>query len=119
MTHRIYRGGHAALLSSLILALLTNSGAVQAADPTDKDWPCQKRKVSEISSGMVWTGPSLDDVGNTWRDDDTVAELAHKIAARRTDLADAKALIAQFAAGAGADKNRKLTELMAGALSII
>jgi hypothetical protein len=119
MPHRICRVGHAALLSSLIALLLATSGAVHAADPTDKDWPCQQRKVPEISGGMVWTGPSLDDVGDTWRADDSVAELAHKIAARRTDLADAKSMIAQFAAGVGADKNRKLTALMAGALSIV
>jgi hypothetical protein len=119
MTHKTWRGGYAALLSSLVLAFLTVSAAGYAADATDKDWPCQQRKVPEISAGMVWNGPSLDDVGDTWRDDDAVADLVHKIAARRTDLAEAKSLIEQFAAGAGADKNRRLTMLMAGALSII
>jgi hypothetical protein len=119
MTCRTRRGGPAAFLSSLVLTFLAISAAGYAADPSDKDWPCQQRKVPEISAGMVWTGPSLDDVGDTWRDDDAVAELAHKIAARRTDLAEAKSLIEQFTADAGADKNRRLTVLMAGALSII
>jgi hypothetical protein len=119
MTHRTWRSIPAALLSSLALTLLTISAAGYAADATDKDWPCQQRKVPEISAGMVWAGPPLDNIGDTWRDDDGVADLVRKIAARRTDLGEAKSLIEQFAASAGTDKNRRLTLVMAGALSIV
>lgn len=119
MTREAWRAGKLLILSSCALIFLLADAPGHAADPTDKNWPCQQRKVPDISAGMVWTGPSLDDIGDSWRDDDAVAELAHRIAARRTDLAEAKSLIGQFADGAGADKNRRLTALMAGALSII
>lgn len=84
----------------------------------DPDWPCVQRKVPEISSGQVWTGPALDDIGDSWQSDDALAQLARAIASRRTDMAEAKEKIAAFASAA-TDRNRKLTALFAGVLSTL
>lgn len=105
------------ILISLFVVLLAGSAA--AADPSDPDWPCQQRKVPSISAGQVWTGPSLEDIGRSWQDDPVVAGLAREIAARRTELDEARRLIADLASSAGSDRNRKLTALAAGMLAII
>lgn len=106
---------------ALLVALLCSAGVRSAAgaDSQDPDWPCIQRKVSEISPAQVWSGPPFDAVDKAWRDDDAVAELAAAIASRRTEMADAKAKIAAFAAAAGADRNRRLTLLFAGVLDSI
>jgi hypothetical protein len=114
----LHAPGRAAALLAGALALLAVALG-HAADIEDKDWPCQQRKVPVISPGQVWTGPSLEAVGDSWQDDETIADLARKIAARRTDLDEARSAIAAFAAKAGPDKNRKLIALAAGVLAII
>ncbi|MBX6320745.1 MAG: hypothetical protein IRY94_02855 [Rhodospirillaceae bacterium] len=90
-----------------------------AAGPVDTDWPCEQRKVLEISPGQVWSGPPLDEATAHWEDDAEVAALARRIAARRTSLDEAKTMIDQFSASAGADRNRRLASLAAGMLAII
>jgi hypothetical protein len=106
-------------MSLLAAALQVGLIGQAAAADTDPDWPCFQRKVTEISPAQVWTGPSLDAVGEAWRDDGDLAELAATIASRRTEMADAKAKIAEFANAAGDDRNRRLTWLFAGILSSI
>jgi hypothetical protein len=109
-----------ALFSAFVaigMGLAASQPAVAAGG--DPDWPCVQRKVPEISSGQVWTGPPLDGVGDSWRRDDTVAQLARAIASRRTEMTDAKQKIAAFAASAAADRNRRLTELFAGVLATL
>jgi hypothetical protein len=109
-----------ALFSAFIaigMGLAASPSAVAAGG--DPDWPCVQRKVPEISSGQVWTGPPLDGVGDSWRSDDALAQLARAIASRRTDMADAKQKIATFAASAATDRKRRLTELFAGVLATL
>ena len=101
-----------------VTGLLVSAGGVRAATP-DSYWPCQQRKVAEISIGMVWGGPPLGDASTGWREDKAVAEAVGLIASRRTPLPDAEAAIDHFATSAGADKRRKLTLLLAGALDTI
>jgi hypothetical protein len=103
----------------LIAGLSILAAPAATAAGNDPDWPCVQRKVTEISAGQVWNGPPLDGIGDSWRDDDVVAELARTIASRRTDMAEAKERIAAFASAAGAEKNRRLTLLFAGVLATI
>lgn len=103
----------------LVAAATIGAAELHAADPADPDWPCQQRKVPAISAGQIWAGPPLDSVGNSWRDDPAISHLASRLAARRTEMEEAKRLIAEFADSAGAAKNEKLTALAAGVLSII
>jgi hypothetical protein len=106
---------------ALVLATTLVAGAIGpvAAAGEDPDWPCIQRKVSEISAAQVWSGPPLDATADAWRDDSALAELAAAIASRRTEMTDAKGKIAEFAAAAGADGNRRLTLLFAGVLATI
>jgi hypothetical protein len=98
---------------------MVEARSVAAANAQDPDWPCIQRKVTEISPAQVWNGPPLDAIDDSWRDDDALAELAGTIASRRTELADAKGKIADFAAAAGPDRDRRLTLLFAGILASI
>lgn len=81
-------------------------------------WPCAQRKVSTISAGTIWSGPDVAQ-GKNWDDDNDVAGLAQKLAARRTSLDEVDTLVADFAKTAGADKDKKLTALFVGVLDII
>lgn len=110
------RGVALAAATLLAAAALPASAQDFKADP---NWPCVQRKVPSISSGMVWAGPPVEEVGDSWKDDPAIAKLAAKIASRRTPIEDAEKAVAQFAEKAGADKERKLTMLFAGALDII
>jgi hypothetical protein len=117
---RIFRlMSRGAALAALMTATLSLASIAQAADPTDEGWPCQQRKVPTISAGQIWSGPPLDDVGTAWQREPEISELARKVAARRTSTDEAATLIDAFAGTAAADKNRRLTVLAAGVLSII
>lgn len=118
MNHNRHRGGIALLTAVATLGMLHGRPGV-AADAQDPDWPCIQRKVSEISPAQVWNGPPLGAVEDAWRNDDVVADLAATIASRRTELADAKTQITDFASSAGADRNQRLTLLFAGVLASI
>src|SRR5215471_17364701 len=74
-------------------------GMSLAADPRFPDWPCNQIKVPEISIAAVWTGPSIDDVGNAWEEDATIRDLVARLAARRTPLDDAQKAIADVITG--------------------
>ena len=99
-----------------------NSGTTEtfAADPADAavQWPCAQRKVPTISAGTLWSGPSLDE-GKDWDQDNDVAALAQKLASRRLPIDQVDPLVADFAKGAGKDKDKKLTELFVGVLDVI
>lgn len=90
-----------------------------AAGSDDPDWPCIQRKVPEISPGMVWAGPPVEELEQAWRGDRQVGQLAGRIAVRRTPREEAEAAITEFAAGLGAEKDRKLTLLFAATLAAI
>jgi hypothetical protein len=104
-------------------------GAANAADPRYPDWPCVEAKVPELSVAAVWDGPSIDAVGETWKDDPKVRDLVARLAARRTPLEEAQKAAGDFIAASGADKadtgkllfaglfqqlNQQRTEVMGG-----
>lgn len=84
-----------------------------AADPRYPDWPCAQAKVPDISLAAVWAGPPLDDVADTWKTDNKIAELVSKLAARRTPLDEAQKDITDFLGGAK-DKTARGKLLFAG-----
>jgi len=103
----------------LAAGLLTLAGPAVAANSADSDWPCVQRKVPEISAGMVWAGPPVEEPKRSWKDDAEVSQLAGSLAARRTDIEAAKTAVANFATGLGADRNERLTLLFAATLDIV
>lgn len=96
------------------VAIAASAVAAQAADPRYPDWPCPQAKVPEISIAAVWSGPAIDDVGASWKDDAKVAELVAKLAARRIPLEQAQKDVADFLTGTAEEKTRKGKLLFAG-----
>ncbi|MEM7522620.1 MAG: hypothetical protein AAF360_02445 [Pseudomonadota bacterium] len=102
------------LAPALLSALLIVAAPMLAAAQEDPDWPCAQRKVAHLSWGQMWSGPPLPDDGG-WRDDPVIGPLSSRLAARRTSIEDAPALI--DAAGlSGADDH---ATLFAGAFELI
>src|SRR5262245_31826408 len=89
-------------------------GISLAADPRFPDWPCNQIKVPEISVAAVWTGPSIDDVGNAWEEDATIKDLVARLAARRTPLDDAQKAISDSVTGTESERQKKAKLLFAG-----
>ncbi|WP_316239540.1 hypothetical protein [Bradyrhizobium sp. SZCCHNR1015] len=96
------------------LAIAASAGAAMAADPRYPDWPCPQAKVPEISIAAVWSGPAIDDVGASWKDDAKIAELVARLAARRIPLEQAQKDVADFLTGTPEEKTRKGKLLFAG-----
>lgn len=81
----------------LILGLM--AGAAEAAGPPDPDWPCVQRRMPHLSLGQMWSGPAPDAGAADLAQAADVQAVAQAISLRRTDMADAEARIAAFAAG--------------------
>jgi hypothetical protein len=96
----------------------TTTSYADAAPETPVQWPCAQPKVPSISIGTIWSGPDPA-TGKDWDEDNDVASLAQKLASRRLPLGEVDPLIDDFAKSAGADKDKKLTELFVGTLDII
>ncbi|WP_316182413.1 MULTISPECIES: hypothetical protein [unclassified Bradyrhizobium] len=96
------------------VAIAASASAAQAADPRYPDWPCPQAKVPEISIAAVWSGPPIDDIGASWKDDAKVAELVAKLAARRIPLEQAQKDVADFLTGTSEEKTRKGKLLFVG-----
>ena len=102
-----------ALFVALIL-VLGRAASAFAADPRYPDWPCNQIKVPELSVAAIWTGPPIDDVGDTWERDPQIKDLVVRLAARRTPLDDAEKAIGDFLAANAADKQTRAKLLFAG-----
>jgi len=100
--------------SAAVAVLVVSASGAGAADPRYPDWPCPQAKVPEISIAAVWSGPAIDDVGASWKDDAKVAELVPKLAARRIPLEQAQKDVADFLTGTAEEKTRKGKLLFAG-----
>jgi hypothetical protein len=101
-------------LARAVMAAVLACASAQAADSRFPDWPCQQIKVPSLSVAAVWSGPSIDDVGDAWEHDQTVADLVAALSARRTPLDQAEKRIGDFLKGGGADQQEKAKLLFAG-----
>jgi hypothetical protein len=99
-------------MAATMLAPVADAGAATGSDP---DWPCQQRKVPQLSLGQVWTGPELPKSAEEWSHDRAISALVEDVAARRMPLAEAQQHIRDFAAGLAPDQREaKLLTLMQG-----
>jgi hypothetical protein len=80
-----------------VLLFVAEPAAAQARPGANPDWPCFQPKTPTFSLAAVWAGPPIDLSSQAWRDDPRVADLAAKMASRRTPLSHAEAAIAAFA----------------------
>jgi hypothetical protein len=101
------------LFIAVTIELALRSTAI-AADPRFANWPCIQIKVPEISVAAVWSGPSIDDVGNAWEEDPTIRDLVARLAARRTPLDDVQGAISEFITGNAAERRQKAKLIFAG-----
>ena len=85
-----------------------------AMDARHPDWPCPQIVVPKLSVAAFWTGPSIDDVGDTWMKDQTVHDLVLRFAGRRTSLAEAEKEAAEFIVGTQAERQQRAKLLFAG-----
>lgn len=90
------------MIRTVMLSLLV-AAPVQAAGPTDPDWPCVQRRQPHLSMAQVWGGPVPDEAALALAKTPEIEEAARVIAARRTPMPDAEAAIADFAADHDAD----------------
>jgi hypothetical protein len=109
MKEHLARAGAAAL--SLAVLAIPAAGAPQ----NDPDWPCEQRKVAELSLGQFWNGPALPASAQDWEQDDAVSTLVDTVSQRRIPVADAQKQIRDFAAALPAgQKQPKLAMLVQG-----
>jgi hypothetical protein len=106
------RGLCVVLVAAVIEAALPVS--VYGADPRYPDWPCEQPKVPELSAAAMWDGPSIADVGDTWRNDSKIRDLVALVAARRTPIDEAQKAVAAFLAEKPAERGQRAKELFAG-----
>jgi hypothetical protein len=100
-------------LKIVMLAALPTCAMAQTTR-AQGDWPCRQIRVPKIAWETVWTGPPIDATARqSGRENPSIADLAPRIALRRTPLETADRLIADFAATAGAQKTERLTALFA------
>ena len=95
-------------------AVIALAATAHAADPRFPDWPCNQIKVPEISVAAVWSGPSIDDVGDAWEQDPVIRDLVARLAARRTPLEEAQKLISDYIAGSADERRQKAKLIFAG-----
>lgn len=102
----------ATALAALIGLVPAFAVAQQANDP---DWPCQQRKVPELSVASVWSGPATDEAAKQWQADPTVSALVLQLASRRVPLDEAAAAVKTFSEGLKPEeKAPRLTQVFAG-----
>jgi len=110
------RPGREAALWLIALTVTFESASVVAADPRadspERNWPCHQILVGRLSLAAVWSGPSIE--GLDWRNDQAVADIVARLAARRTPLDDAERAIEDFVQSQGAGKTKKLVSVFAG-----
>jgi hypothetical protein len=97
-----------------LILVLGQAASAFAADPRYPDWPCNQIKVPELSVAAIWTGPPIDDVGDTWERDPQIKDLVVRLAARRTPLDDAEKTLGDFLAASAQDKQTRAKLLFAG-----
>lgn len=107
-----YRG--AALLMALLLVAANPAVQAQRAATGPPDWPCVQRLIPELSWGMIWTGPSPEELEQDWWDDEEVARVVRFAASRRTSQDEAVGRVREFVESVESDREQRLTLLFAG-----
>ena len=103
-------------VAAVFAGLLTGQAAAQVQE--DPDWPCIQRKVPHLSVAQMWAGPPLPE-DDAWRDDPELARLVSAISARRTDLDEVRALLAELGPAEGRSRDERLPALFAGVFEAI
>jgi hypothetical protein len=104
---------------ALWLFIYTLSLPLYGEDRTP-DWPCEQTLVREIPAAVVWSGPSIAELGNAWEQDEEIARLVERLISPGYDLEAADAEIADFSSKQDPkQKDNKLTLLFSGVIQML
>lgn len=94
--------------------------AADAETPDNPDWPCEQILVPEIPPAVVWAGPPITGLQETWQKTADVEALVRRVTSPDYDLDAADAEIGDFAAKQdAARKDHTLTLLFAGVIQTL
>jgi hypothetical protein len=89
-------------------------------DDRPPDWPCVQALVREIPAAVVWSGPSIEELGDTWERDKEVARLVQRFVSPRYDVDAADAEIAEFSSKQDPQqKDSRLALLFSGVIQTL
>lgn len=90
--------------------------AAESAAPVSEEaeWPCAQRYVPEISAGTIWVGPPLEELSTPWYENEAARDFVYQLSAEGLESEEGVAMIDEFAATLGPDRNEVLTQLFAG-----
>lgn len=104
-------------VAALIAGVALGFGSPKAAPATatqEAEWPCVQRYVPELSAGTIWTGTPPDELATPWYDDERARNLVYDLSAETLEMEEGVAMIDDFAATLGPDRNGVLTQVFAG-----
>jgi hypothetical protein len=97
-------------------AMLAAGIAAPAFAFNDPDWPCESRKVVNLSIGQMWPGTPPEDL-SAWRDDAVLADAVARLSARRTTMEEAAGVL--DAVAQGPDGKARLVDLFMGVFATV
>jgi hypothetical protein len=112
----------AALAAGMALAALTVAAAPAAAQRAaagPPDWPCVQRLIPELAWGTIWTGPSIDDLEESWWSDPEIGRTVRVAGSRQTASDEALEVVRNYLESVDGDRDHKLTLLFAGIFELI
>jgi hypothetical protein len=80
----------------------------------EAEWPCEQRYVPELSAGTIWVGPPLDELSTPWYENEAARDIVYGVSAEGLEPEEGVAMIDEFAATLGPERNEVLTQLFAG-----
>ncbi|MDX5433672.1 MAG: hypothetical protein LPK20_08915, partial [Halomonas sp.] len=92
----------------------------QRAAAGPPDWPCVQRLIPELAWGTMWTGPPLDELEQSWWEDDEIGRVVRFATSRSTREEAAQARVREFVeildeeASDDGEVERRLTLLFSG-----
>jgi hypothetical protein len=104
------------------LCLIAGCGLAQAlvAEDRPSDWPCEQILVREVPAAVVWAGPSIAGLEQSWEQDKEVRKLVEQFVSPYYDLDAADGVLADFSSKLDPDqKDHKLTLLFAGVIQTL
>lgn len=101
------------IILGVLLAAGLSGPAFAFGDP---DWPCEARKVVNLSIGQMWPGTPPEDA-TAWRKDPALIEAVARLAARRTSMAEAASVL--DAVAQGPDGKARLVDLFMGVFATV
>lgn len=103
------------LTTTFVIAASTSS-LLQADELTN--WPCEQAFVAEVPAAVVWAGPEIAGLEQSWEKDQAVEVLVRQLVSPEYEIEMADKHIAGFAEKQRPEvKDRKLTLLFAGVIS--